>query len=274
MYHSGTNLGFYIIYEHMPIIYLALGLFCMNVLTLWSLDTETKVVIVAFLWYPFSIVCLRLLLLFIACVLLTHIVWLRILAILHSLIHSIELHLVVIVIIVASSIVVVTVVHIEVLVRTLSHYLLRKIELYHLLIYQLSYKEILLSHRSLLLLLINLLLLLCWCWDLNSRLRRLLLWGVLRNKRDRKHRVPRELLRCSRKLRWLMRWPKDLICWRVCLSLVILSYEWVRLLHERGSTANGGKLGRCLSRLKLLLLRLSSRRLKCITIDVHFNKCR
>ena len=126
MYHSGTNLGFYIIYENMPITYLALGLFGMNVLTLWSFDTETKVVIVAFLWYPLSVVCLRLLLLFIACVLLAHVVWLRILTILHSLIHSIELHLVVIVIIVASSsIVVITVFHIEVLVRTLSHYLLR-----------------------------------------------------------------------------------------------------------------------------------------------------
>ena len=105
----------------MPITYLALGLFGMNVLTLWSLDTETKVVIIAFLWYPLSVVCLRLLLLFIACVLLAHIVRLRILAILHSLIHCIELHLVVMVIIVASSsIVVITVVHIKVLVRTLS----------------------------------------------------------------------------------------------------------------------------------------------------------
>ena len=185
----------------MPITYLALGLFGMNILTLWSLHAETKVIIVAFLGYPLSVVCLRLLLLFIACVLLAHIICLRILTILHSLIHSIELHLVVIVIIAASSsIIVITVVHIKVQVRTLSHYLLRQIELY-LLIYQLSYKKILLSHRSLLLLLINLLLLLRCCWVLNRRLRWFLLRYGLRNKRDRKHRVPRELLRCSRKLR-------------------------------------------------------------------------
>jgi hypothetical protein len=44
---------------------------------------------------------------------------------LHGLVHSIELHLVVIVVIVASSSVSVAVMHIEVLVRTLSHYLLR-----------------------------------------------------------------------------------------------------------------------------------------------------
>jgi hypothetical protein len=106
--------------------FLALGLLIMYVLTLRSLDTETKIVIVAFLRYSLSVVyLLHESLLFIACVLLAHLLWLRILAMLHGLVHSIELHLVVIVVIVASSSVSVAVMHIEVLVRTLSHYLLR-----------------------------------------------------------------------------------------------------------------------------------------------------
>jgi hypothetical protein len=100
----------------------------MNVLALWTLDAETKVEVVAFLGYPLSVVCLvhlrllLLLLLFIACVLLAHLLkYLRILAMLHSLVHSVELNLVVIVSINSSSTSIVIVVYIKVLVRALSH---------------------------------------------------------------------------------------------------------------------------------------------------------
>lgn len=99
----------------------------MNVLTLWSLDAEPEIVIVAFLWDPFPIVCLLLhmnrLLFIITCVLLHHNLLLMllllfgVLAMLHGLVHKVELHLIVIV----GTIVI----HIEILVVwALTHYLL------------------------------------------------------------------------------------------------------------------------------------------------------
>ena len=130
----------------------------MNILTLGSLNAKTEIVIVAFLWDSFSIVCLLLqiicLILFNAFVLLHHLLLLlnRIL-ILHGLVHKIELHLMMIIGIVVAII--------EMRMRALPHYLLSQIKLEHLLIYHLLHLKLLLSQRRLLLLSLDLILLLC-----------------------------------------------------------------------------------------------------------------
>lgn len=130
----------------------------MNILTLGSLNAKAEIIIVAFLWDSFSIVCLLLqitrLILFNAFVLLHHLLLLlnRIL-ILHGLVHKIQLHLMMIIGIVVAII--------EMRMRTLSHYLLSQINLEHLLIYNLLHLKLLLSQRRLLLLSLDLILLLC-----------------------------------------------------------------------------------------------------------------
>ena len=128
----------------------------MNILTLWSLNAKAEIVIIAFLWDSFSIVCLLLqitrLILFNAFVLLHHLL-LLLNRILHGLVHKIQLHLMMIIGIIVAII--------KMRMRTLSHYLLSQINLEHLLIYNLLHLKLLLSQRRLLLLSLDLILLLC-----------------------------------------------------------------------------------------------------------------
>jgi hypothetical protein len=98
IYHSGTYFGLYIIITKNK-AYLALALLIVSILTLRSFDTEAKIVIVAFLWYPFPIHRLLLQLLLSMLLINLHKIMLlmmlhedfRIRTVLHGLIHIKEL---------------------------------------------------------------------------------------------------------------------------------------------------------------------------------------
>ena len=99
IYHSGTYFGLYLIITKNK-AYLALALLVVCILTLRPFDTEAKIVIVAFLWYPFPIHRLLLLLLLSMLLINLHQIMLlmmmlhedfRIGTVLHGLIHIKEL---------------------------------------------------------------------------------------------------------------------------------------------------------------------------------------
>lgn len=138
----------------------------MNVLALWALHAESKVIIIAFLWYPLSIICFldrlccllyrALLNHLIVTLVLLNLMLFRVflLAMMHGLIHKVELHLMVV--IVVALIIAIIVTRVEILMRPLSHYLLCKVDLMYLLINQLLHLELLLSQWRKLLLLLQL----------------------------------------------------------------------------------------------------------------------
>jgi hypothetical protein len=113
----------------------------MNILALWTLYTESEVEVIAFLWYflPLSSRCLFLLGGVVTRLhhhLLLLMLEILMLSMLHGLIHEVELHLIVLIVVC---------IRIKVRIGPLSHYLLRKADLIYLLINQLLHLQLRLS---------------------------------------------------------------------------------------------------------------------------------